>query len=103
MPDNPFAGMTDKEMLIFNPNYHEFLKRLKAKEHMSSELARIIKQAPDNYAKIGGKLRKADKGGTAIYAYFRHQKEQQEQQEKKQSTSLLKNKMYGSSEQRTST
>lgn len=34
--------MTEKEMLIFNPNYHEFLKKLKAKEQMAGELSRII-------------------------------------------------------------
>lgn len=31
-PDNPFSKMTEKEMLIFNPNYHKFLKKLKANE-----------------------------------------------------------------------
>ena len=41
-PDNPFAKMTEKDMLIFNPNYHAFLRKLKAKESMSSELSRII-------------------------------------------------------------
>ena len=24
-PENPFSKMTDKDMLIFNPNYHQFL------------------------------------------------------------------------------
>ena len=40
--DNPFAKMTEKDMLIFNPNYHAFLKKLKNKEAHSSELSRIM-------------------------------------------------------------
>ena len=24
-PENPFSKMTDKDMLIFNPTYHEYL------------------------------------------------------------------------------
>ena len=32
-------------MLIFNPNYHEYLKKLKAKEHMGSELKRLLHNA----------------------------------------------------------
>lgn len=63
-PDNPFARMTEKEMLIFNPNYHQFLKKLKAKEHMSSELSRIISQPHD----AKNKKRKKD---TAIHASLR--------------------------------
>ena len=31
-PENPFAKMTDKDMLIFNPNYHAYLAKLKSKE-----------------------------------------------------------------------
>jgi len=56
--------MTEKEMLIFNPNYHEFLKKLKAKEHMASELSRIISQPHD----AKNKKRKKD---TAIHAFLR--------------------------------
>ena len=46
-PDNPFSKMTDKDMLIFNPNYHDFLKKLKAKESKTSELSRIMSQPFD--------------------------------------------------------
>ena len=31
-PDNPFSKMTEKEMLIFNPNYHDYLRKMKSKE-----------------------------------------------------------------------
>ena len=41
-PDNPFAKMTDKDMLIFNPNYSGFLSKLKSKDSKSSELSRIM-------------------------------------------------------------
>ena len=46
-PENPFANMTDRDMLIFNPNYHQFLKKLKSKESNTSELDRIMKQPFD--------------------------------------------------------
>mmetsp|Transcript_28557 Transcript_28557/g.35317 ORF Transcript_28557/g.35317 Transcript_28557/m.35317 type:complete len:114 (-) Transcript_28557:187-528(-) len=65
-PDNPFAKMTEKDMLIFNPNYHAFLKKLKAKESMTSELSRIVSQPND------GKTRKQKKE-TALFAYMRVQ------------------------------
>lgn len=39
--------MTEKDMLIFNPNYHQFLQKLKSKESKSSELDRIMKQPYD--------------------------------------------------------
>lgn len=41
-PDNPFSKMTEKDMLIFNPNYHGYLKKLKSKESMTNELSRIM-------------------------------------------------------------
>lgn len=41
-PSNPFSKMTDKEMLIFNPNYNAFLQKLKSKDSTSSELSRIM-------------------------------------------------------------
>ena len=43
-PDNPFSKMTDKDMLIFNPNYHQFLAKLKNKDSKTSELSRIMSQ-----------------------------------------------------------
>ena len=43
-PENPFAKMTEKDMLIFNPTYHEYLQKMKNKEAKSSELAQIVRQ-----------------------------------------------------------
>jgi len=34
--------MTEKDMLIFNPNYHAFLQKMKNKDSKSSELSRIM-------------------------------------------------------------
>lgn len=62
-PDNPFARMTDKDMLIFNPNYQAFLQKLKQKESKSSELSRIMSQPPSN--------KRAKKREMALFAFIR--------------------------------
>ena len=59
-------------MLIFNPRYHDFLKNLKAKESMTSELSRIFSQPYDNRSKS---LKK--KKEYALYAFTRTQQKQQ--------------------------
>ena len=59
--------MTDKDMLIFNPNYHQFLQKLKSKESKQSELDRIMKQPFD---KSQANKRKPDKE-LVLYAYLR--------------------------------
>ena len=69
-PDNPFSKMTEKDMLIFNPNYHAFLKKLKAKETMSSELSRIISQPFDGKSK-------QKKKELALFAFMRSQQSNQ--------------------------
>ena len=61
--------MTDKDMLIFNPNYHEFLAKLKNNESQSSELKRIMQQpynATNRQKKPKGKE-------LVLYAYLRTQ------------------------------
>ena len=62
-PDNPFSRMTDKDMLIFNPNYQAFLQKLKQKESKSSELSRIMSQPASN--------KRAKKKETALFAFIR--------------------------------
>ena len=62
-PENPFAKMTDKDMLIFNPNYQAFLQKLKQKESKSSELSRIMSQPPSN--------KRAKKKEMALFAFVR--------------------------------
>jgi len=62
--------MTDKDMLIFNPNYQAFLEKLKSKESKSSELSRIMSQP---YNEAASKLRKK-KQETVLYAYVRETK-----------------------------
>lgn len=60
-PDNPFSRMTDRDMLIFNPNYHAYLKKLKYLESQKNELGEI-KAAPRREDRKG-------KQQTALYAY----------------------------------
>ena len=43
-PENPFSKMTDRDMLIFNPNYTAYLQKLKSKADTNSELSRIMDQ-----------------------------------------------------------
>jgi len=62
-PSNPFAKMTDKDMLIFNPNYNAFLQKLKSKESKSSELSRIMSQP---HSKVRQKKKEL-----ALFAYIR--------------------------------
>ena len=64
--------MTDKDLLIFNPNYNSYLQKLKSKESKSSELSRIMSK-PYDAAK--SKSRK-EKKELVLYAYLRTQKEQ---------------------------
>ena len=65
-PDNPFARMTEKDMLIFNPNYQAFLEKLKSKDSKTSELNRIMAQPYD--AKARSKKKKKE---LALYAFLR--------------------------------
>ena len=67
-PDNPFARMTEKDMLIFNPNYQAFLEKLKSKESKTSELNRIMAQPYDAKAKSRKKKKEL-----ALYAFMRTQ------------------------------
>lgn len=71
-PDNPFSKMTEKDMLIFNPNYHDFLKKLKSKESMANELSRIISQP---YDEVKSKMNKK-KRELVLYAFARTQGKQ---------------------------
>ena len=65
-PDNPFAKMTDKDMLLFNPNYSGFLQKLKSKDSKSSELSKIMTQLNSK------KLKKKKKAPElALYAHVR--------------------------------
>lgn len=41
-PDNPFSKLTDKDMLLFNPNYEAYLRKLNKNQDKISELSRII-------------------------------------------------------------
>ena len=78
-PENPFSKMTDKDMLIFNPNYHNFLKKLKAKESKTSELSRIMSQPYDasqvklNIMPDGSFRNRKPKQEMALYAFMRTQ------------------------------
>ena len=65
-PENPFSKMTDKDMLIFNPNYHQFLQKLKSKESKQSELDRIMKQPFDK-----DQMKRKPKKELALYAFMR--------------------------------
>lgn len=42
--EEPRSKLTDKEMLIFNPNYKSLLDKLKQKENLTSQLGRILKE-----------------------------------------------------------
>ena len=75
--DNPFAKMTEKDMLIFNPNYHAFLKKLKNKEAHSSELSRIMSQ-PYN----ADDSKKKKKQELALYAFMRTQQPKEDGNQK---------------------
>jgi hypothetical protein len=41
-PENPFNQMTDKDVLLFNPIYSGYLKKLNKREQEKSELGRIL-------------------------------------------------------------
>ena len=41
-PDNPFSKLSDKDMLIFNPNYENYLSKLNKNQDKVSELQRIM-------------------------------------------------------------
>ena len=59
-------------MLIFNPNYYDFLKKLKSKESMTNELSRIISQP---YDEVKSKMNKK-KRELVLYAFARTQGKQ---------------------------
>lgn len=69
---NPFAQMTDREMLLFNPNYQNYLNRLKGKQAEKSELGRLLSEANDGKEPI----RKYRRKDTALFAYVRETKPQ---------------------------
>ena len=41
---NPLAKLTDKDLLLYNPNYLNFLEKLKKKAAHRSELGAILNQ-----------------------------------------------------------
>ena len=41
-PDNPFSKLTDKDLLLFNPNYEAYLHKLNKNQNKISELSRIM-------------------------------------------------------------
>ena len=43
-PDNPIAKLTDKDLLLYNPNYLKYLERLKKKSGGRSELSSILNE-----------------------------------------------------------
>lgn len=59
--------MTDKEMLLFNPNYQNYMNRLKGKHTEKSELGRLLSQPHDTK----DTKRKYRRKETALYAYVR--------------------------------
>lgn len=63
-PDNPFQYLTDKDMLIFNPNYEAYINKLNKNSSKVSELSRIISQP------FNGKEKKK-KQELALYAFMR--------------------------------
>ena len=62
--------MTEKDMLIFNPNYHAYLAKLKSKESKKSELTNIMNKP------LTEKQRKKKKE-LVLYAYFREQQKKE--------------------------
>ena len=50
-PDNPFAKLTDKDMLLFNPNYEAYMNKLNKNQNKMSELSRIMGKPYDAKAK----------------------------------------------------
>ena len=63
-PDNPFAKMTEKDMLIFNPNYHAYLAKMKSNVSKKSELTNIMNKPLT-------KNQRKKKEELVLYAYFR--------------------------------
>ena len=63
-PDNPFSKLSDKDMLIFNPNYEAYLSKLNKNQDKVSELQRIMNQPHNPHAK-------KQKKELALYAFLR--------------------------------
>ena len=62
-PNNPLSNLTDKDLLLYNPNYTNFLEKLKKKNAEKSALGAILNEKNMTMNK--------KKKPTALYAFKR--------------------------------